>query len=95
MPDKIAMISSFEMRVESANGGAANTKMMYSAFCSFEQLKEWIAFLLEKELIEHEEATKKFRTTEKGIRMLRVQNRINDEFLPTLTEDRRRIPIDY
>jgi hypothetical protein len=35
--------------------------------------------------MEYEEGTQKFRTTEKGIRVLKIQNQINDEFnsIPT------------
>jgi predicted transcriptional regulator len=71
-----------------ANGGATKTKIMYSAFLSFEQLKQYLAYLLERGLIEHEEITQKFRTTEKGMRVLRLQNQINEEFIPVMTEGR-------
>lgn len=74
--------------LEAANGGATKTKIMYSAFLSFEQLKQYLAYLLERGLIEHEEITQKFRTTEKGMRVLKLQNQINEEFIPITTEDR-------
>jgi len=61
---------------------------MYSAFLSFEQLKQYLAYLLERGLIEHEEITQKFRTTEKGMRVLKLQNQINDEFIPVKTDGR-------
>jgi predicted transcriptional regulator len=74
--------------LEAANGGATKTKIMYSAFLSFEQLKQYLAYLLERGLIEHEEISQKFRTTEKGMRVLKLQNQINDEFIPIKTEGR-------
>jgi len=74
--------------LEAANGGATKTKIMYSAFLSFEQLKQYLAYLLERGLIEHEEMTQKFRTTEKGMRVLKLQNQINDEFIPVKTDGR-------
>lgn len=74
--------------LEAANGGATKTKIMYSAFLSFEQLKQYLAYLLERGLIEHEEITQKFRTTEKGMRVLKLQNQINEEFIPVKTESR-------
>jgi predicted transcriptional regulator len=74
--------------LEAANGGATKTKIMYSAFLSFEQLKQYLAYLLERGLIEHEEITQKFRTTEKGMRVLKLQNQINEEFTPFMTEGR-------
>jgi predicted transcriptional regulator len=72
-----------------ANGGATKTRIMYKAFLSFEQLKEYISLLLEKGLIEYEDATKKFRTTEKGLRVVKIQDQINDHFLPAMTEGRQ------
>ena len=74
--------------LEAANGGATKTKIMYSAFLSFEQLKQYLAYLLERGLIEHEEITQKFRTTEKGMRVLKLQNQINEEFMPVMAEGR-------
>jgi predicted transcriptional regulator len=74
--------------LEAANGGATKTRIMYSAFLSFEQLKQYLAYLLERGLIEHEEITQKFRTTEKGMRVLKLQNQINEEFTPIMTESR-------
>jgi predicted transcriptional regulator len=74
--------------LEAANGGATKTKIMYSAFLSFEQLKQYLAYLLERGLIEHEEITQRFRTTEKGMRVLKLQNQINEEFIPVKTEGR-------
>jgi predicted transcriptional regulator len=38
--------------LEAANGGATKTKIMYGAFLSFEQLKQYLAYLLEKGLID-------------------------------------------
>jgi predicted transcriptional regulator len=80
--DMVALI------LEAANGGATKTKIMYSAFLSFEQLKQYLAYLLEKGLIEHDEITHKFRTTEKGMRVLKLQNQINEEFIPAMTGGR-------
>ena len=51
-------------------GGATKTKLMYSAFISFNQLKEYLSLLAENGLIQYEEGTHTFRTTEKGIHFL-------------------------
>jgi predicted transcriptional regulator len=41
--------------LEAANGGGATkTKMMYKAFLSFNQLKEYLAMLVENGLIDYE-----------------------------------------
>ncbi|HEX9319408.1 MAG TPA: winged helix-turn-helix domain-containing protein [Nitrososphaeraceae archaeon] len=80
--------------LESANGGATKTKIMYKSYLSFAQLREYLSMLSEKGLVEYEEGTQKFRTTEKGLRVLQIQNQINEEFV-AIDEDRtRRIAIE-
>ena len=61
--------------LDAANGGGATkTKLMYKAYLSFNQLKEYLALLVENALIEYEDGMHTYRTTEKGIRLLRIQN---------------------
>jgi predicted transcriptional regulator len=64
-------------------GGATKTKLMYSAFISFNQLKEYLSLLAENGLIQYEDEEGKhtLRTTEKGIHFLKLQNKI-DEVAP-------------
>jgi predicted transcriptional regulator len=70
--------------LKSANGGRANkTKIMYKAFLSFEQLKEYLTVLQEKGLIEYEEEQKTYRTTTNGIRLLQLVNNM-EELTPIL-----------
>ena len=52
--------------LEAANGGATKTKIMYRAFLSYGQLKEYLSVLIENNLIEYLDGTRKFKTTEKG-----------------------------
>jgi predicted transcriptional regulator len=75
--------------LEAANGGATKTKIMYSAFLSFEQLKQYLSHVLENGLIEYEEISHKYRTTEKGLRVLKMQNQINEEFIPSVASSRK------
>jgi predicted transcriptional regulator len=49
--------------LEAANGGAAKTKIMYRAFLSYAQLKEYLAVLLENGLIEYSKAEQTYRIT--------------------------------
>jgi predicted transcriptional regulator len=39
--------------LEAANGGATKTKIMYRAFLSYAQLKEYLALLTKNDLITH------------------------------------------
>jgi predicted transcriptional regulator len=70
--------------LNAANGGeATKTKLMYSAFISFNQLREYLLLLVENGLIQYEEGKHTYRTTEKGIRFLNLQNNI-DEVAPII-----------
>ena len=70
--------------LEAANGGAATkSKIMYKAFLSFGQLKEYLMVLIENDLMEYEDGQNTYRTTSKGIRLLQIFN--NMEELTPLT----------
>ena len=53
--------------LDSANGGATKTKIMYKAFLSYNQLREYLSILIENNLIEYLEGIKNIKTTEKGL----------------------------
>jgi predicted transcriptional regulator len=68
--------------LDAANGGGATkTKLMYKAYLSFNQLREYLSLLVENGLIQYEEGMRTYRTTEKGIRLLQIQNTM-DEIAP-------------
>ncbi|MFL6432751.1 MAG: winged helix-turn-helix domain-containing protein, partial [Nitrososphaeraceae archaeon] len=64
--------------LEAANGGATKTRIMYKAFLSYAQLKEYLTVLLEKGVLEYEDETQLIRTTEKGIRLLQMYNQFDE-----------------
>ena len=64
--------------LEAANGGATKTKIMYKAFLSYAQLKEYLTVLLQNDLLEYEEGRQNFRTTEKGLRLLQMYNQFDE-----------------
>ena len=67
--------------LDAANGGGATkTKLMYKAYLSFNQLWEYLTLLVENGLIEYE-VGQTYKTTEKGMRVLHLQNEI-DEVAP-------------
>ncbi len=66
------------MILESANGGATKTKIMYKSFLSYNQLKEYLSVLIENNLLEYLEGTKTFKTTEKGLNFLKMHNEIGE-----------------
>ena len=58
--------------LDSANGGATKTKIMYKAFLSYGQLKEYLSILIENNLLEYLDGTRTFKTTEKGLNFLKM-----------------------
>ncbi|MFH7813498.1 winged helix-turn-helix domain-containing protein, partial [Acetobacter lovaniensis] len=49
-------------------------KFMYFAFLSYNQLNEYLSILIENNLIEYLDGTQTFRTTEKGLNLLKMHN---------------------
>ena len=71
--------------LEAANGGATKTKIMYKAFLSFAQLREYLTTLQDNELIEYEDGKQTYRTTEKGMRLLEIYNKMYELTPSSLT----------
>jgi predicted transcriptional regulator len=70
--------------LDAANGGATKTKIMYKAFLSYVQLKEYLSVLIENNLLEYIDGTHKFKTTEKGLNYLKMHNEIGELLLSTI-----------
>ena len=65
--------------MDTANGeGETKTKIMYFAFLSYNQLKEYLSILIENNLIEYLDGDNKFKTTEKGLNYLKMHNQIEE-----------------
>ncbi len=61
-----------------ANGSASKTKIMYKAFLSYAQLREYLSVLIENYLIEYIEGSQTYKTTEKGLNFLKMHNEIGE-----------------
>ena len=70
--------------LEVAKGKVTKTKIMYIAFLSYGQLKEYLSILIENNLIEYLDGTQTFKTTEKGLNLLKMHNEMA-ELLQTTT----------
>ncbi len=69
--------------LDAANGGGTTkTKLMYKAYISYNQLKEYLTILIENNLIEYLDGTQTFKTTEKGLNFLKMHNELG-ELLPS------------
>ncbi len=75
--------------LESANGGATKTKIMYTAFLSYVQLNEYLSILIENNLLEYLDGTHKFKTTDKGLFFLKIHNDIGELLQQTTKENFR------
>jgi predicted transcriptional regulator len=64
------------MILEAANGGATKTKIMYKAFLSYAQLREYLSVLIENNLLQYMEGSQTYKTTEKGLNFLKMNNEI-------------------
>ena len=62
------------MILDVANGGATKTKIMYKVMITYNQLKNYLSVLIENNLIEYDDGTPIFKTTEKGLNLLKIHN---------------------
>ncbi|HEV2193182.1 MAG TPA: winged helix-turn-helix domain-containing protein [Nitrosopumilaceae archaeon] len=68
------------MILQTAVEGTTKTRIMYAAYLSFQQVKDYLDFLQENDLILYENETGFYKLTEKGNRFLRISNELNDLF---------------
>jgi predicted transcriptional regulator len=54
------------------------TKLMYNAFLSYNQLKEYLTLLTERDLLSYDSITQTYKITEKGLKLLQVYNQLDD-----------------
>jgi len=66
------------MILDAANGGATKTKIMYKAFLSYAQLREYLSVLIENNLVEYIEGLQTYKTTGKGLNFLKMHNEIGE-----------------
>jgi len=71
--------------LDAANGGSTKTKIMYKAYLSYAQLKEYLSILVENGLLEYEEGEQKYKTTSKGIKFMQVYQHM-DSLAGPMTE---------
>ena len=76
------------MILEAANGSATKTRIMYKAFLSYAQLKEYLSVLIENNLIEYLEGSQTYKTTEKGLNFLKMHNEIGELLQTSMKEQR-------
>jgi predicted transcriptional regulator len=73
--------------LEATQEGAAKTKIIYKAFLSYSQLKDYLSILLERELIEYFDKEQIFRITDKGRRYLYLYSKVMELITPSGDQD--------
>jgi predicted transcriptional regulator len=68
--------------LEIALDGAIKTKIMYKAFLSFPQLKEYLALLEDRGLLEHVKGEHEYRTTPRGRDFLKMYKDVGQLIFP-------------
>ena len=76
------------MILEAANGGATKTRIMYKAFLSYAQLREYLSVLIQNNLLEYLEGSQTYKTTEKGLNFLKMHNEIGELLQTSMKEQR-------
>ena len=77
--------------LESATGsGTTKTRIMYKAFLSYAQLKEYLAVLEENGLLAYDKGEQVYKTTQKGLHFLNITNSLQGmmEDIPSVQEKR-------
>ena len=65
--------------LDAANdGNATKTKLMYKAYLSFGQIKEYLSVLSENDLLSYDAHTQTFKTTKRGLMFLKAYNQMHD-----------------
>jgi predicted transcriptional regulator len=65
------------LEIANNSNGVNKTKIMYNAFLSYPQLKQYLSFLLEKHLLDYRERERTYRTTDKGSHFLLAYSQIS------------------
>jgi predicted transcriptional regulator len=71
--------------LRSIRAGATKTHIMYRAYMSYSQLKEYLKLLEERQLITFDPGSQLYMLTEKGLKFMNAYDKIN-ELVPSVNE---------
>jgi predicted transcriptional regulator len=63
-----------------ADKGVSKTKIMYGAYLSFTQLKEYLKLLVDNGMLSFDEKTTQYRTTDVGRNFIKTYERVGQMF---------------
>jgi predicted transcriptional regulator len=73
--------------LRSIRSGATKTHIMYRAYMSYSQLKEYLKLLEESSLIKYDATSQLYLLTEKGLKFMNAYEKIN-ELVPSINESK-------
>jgi len=76
--------------LRSLDSGATRTRIMYKAYLSYSQLKEYLSLLQDRQLLKYEEGSQIYTITEKGFRFMNAYDDIRELVSETTEETFRR-----
>jgi predicted transcriptional regulator len=76
--DRMDIISRILEAANGESGGATRTRIMYNAFLSHSQLKQYLSNLADNELVQYDSLSQTFQTTEKGLKFLRTYSEMDE-----------------
>jgi predicted transcriptional regulator len=71
-------ISNLILQIANRYNNVTTTKIMSRGYSSYNQMKEHLMFLTERDLLYYDKNNGTFKTTEKGLRFLQIYNKIDD-----------------
>jgi predicted transcriptional regulator len=76
------------------DGGSTKTKLMYGAYLSYAQIKEYLAYLEERELLLFDGTSQLYKVSEKGLQVLRLYDQMSKLVSVKAPEEKRRMERD-
>jgi predicted transcriptional regulator len=73
--------------LEAARIGQTKTKIMYSSFLSSHQLRPYLELVVSNGLLAYDSTKGRYRTTEKGLRLLDLYDTVGRLELPLVTNN--------
>ncbi len=74
--DKTEIIQDILQTARSDGNGAVKTQLMYKAFVSSYQIRDYLSILVDNDLLQCDLNSRRFKITEKGIRFLQICDQI-------------------
>lgn len=68
-----------ESILESANGGASITRIIYKSFLCHTQVKRYLNMLIVNDMMEYPPDNRMFKTSEKGLKFLRLHKELKGQ----------------